>query len=421
MDQESILIIEDNLDIVDVIKQMLGTQYKLCFADNGLQGLQAALADPPDLILLDQKLPGLSGLDVLRELRAHNLDVPVILNTAYGSENMVIEALRLGVHDYLTKPFMVEELNRAVERALENHRLRREQEILVHKLHAANQILKKLYHESQKQTHMLATINRVAKSVTSSLELPQVFQAVVRSVNEILSVQAGSIVLLDETRQELVFQITLEGDVTRLSPFRLKVGEGIVGWVVQHRQSARVNDARRDPRFYGRIDHLIDFNTRSVLCVPLIAADRVIGAIEVINKIERTNPEQEDFFTEQDEILLRAVAAFTAMAIENARLYARMQKTIAAQTVQDMVVTLSHYINNPLQVLLNLAHELESCGTDTQVADLVENQVHKIAAVLSVLQDMVSPQHTLYLGNAQMFDLEQELANRLAGSDIVPN
>lgn len=414
MGEESILVIEDNLGIAEFVNQVLGTQYKLRFAQDGLEGLRDALADPPDLILLDQKLPGLSGLEVLKALREHKLDVPVILHTAYGSESTVVEALRLGAHDYLTKPFMVEELLRSVERALENHRLRREREFLIQKLHALNQNLRKLYQDSHRQAQMLATINRIGRSVTSSLELSQVFQAVVRSVNEILSVQAGSIALLDETGQQLIFYITLEGDTTRLSAFRLKVGEGIIGWVVQNRLPARVNDVQNDPRFYAGIDRSIDFETHSVLCVPLIVADRAIGAIEVINKINPAAPSQRALFTEQDEILLRAVASFVAMAIENARLYDRMRTTVAVQTVQDTMVTLAHHINNPLQVLLNLAHHLERCDGTGQTSRLIEQQVNKIVAVLSILQDVVSPQHTLYMGNTQMFDIEQELEKRLS-------
>ena len=235
--------------------------------------------------------------------------------------------------------------------------------------------------------------------------------AVVRSVNDILRVETGSLVLLDEESDELVFEITLQGDTEKLAPFRMKVGQGIVGWVVQTGQSVRVNDVSNDPRFYDGVDQAIGFRTHCILCVPLTIPGKIIGAIEVINKIDDLASDGLGQFTEQDEELLHATAAFVAMAVENARLHEAMRDTIASQTVHDTVTTLSHYVNNPLQALMGLAQSLKK---EYEVADLIECKVKEIAAAISVLQDITSPESTVYLGSIQMLDIEKELQARLS-------
>src|ERR671938_1959705 len=81
----------------------------------------------PDLVLLDVNLPGMSGLDLLREIKSANGNAPlVIIVTAHGSERMAVEAVKTGAHDYLSKPFEVDDLRLVVKNALETVRLRRE-------------------------------------------------------------------------------------------------------------------------------------------------------------------------------------------------------------------------------------------------------------------------------------------------------
>jgi DNA-binding response OmpR family regulator len=100
----------------------------------GWKALELAEKSPPDVLLLDWQLPDITGLDVLRALRAGKCQAPAILMTAFGSEDLAIVALRLGVRDYLQKPFGEQDLLQAIEGALVEVRLRREREILLEKL-----------------------------------------------------------------------------------------------------------------------------------------------------------------------------------------------------------------------------------------------------------------------------------------------
>jgi len=132
MSGESILVLEDNREIRLYIRAVLEEHgFRVVEASAGWKALQLAESSPPDLLLLDWQLPDISGLDVLRALRAGNIQAPAVLMTAYGSEELAMIALRLGARDYLQKPFSSDELIKAVEGALTEARLRSERESLV--------------------------------------------------------------------------------------------------------------------------------------------------------------------------------------------------------------------------------------------------------------------------------------------------
>jgi len=129
---EFILIVEDNREMRAFVRDVLqGRGFRVTEAYSGWKALQLAESAPPDVLLLDWQLPDITGLDVLRALRAGGCQAPAILMTAFGSEELAIVALRLGVRDYLHKPFTEEELLKSVGMALIETRLRRERDALL--------------------------------------------------------------------------------------------------------------------------------------------------------------------------------------------------------------------------------------------------------------------------------------------------
>src|SRR5690242_14846178 len=128
---EEILVIDDSpqmcATLADYLLPELG--YRAAVANTGRQGLnylRRSLPNLPDLILLDLQLPDISGLDLLRLLAQEGYDVPVILMTAHGSENIAVEAFRLGARNYIIKPFSETEAKAVIDRALRERRLSRE-------------------------------------------------------------------------------------------------------------------------------------------------------------------------------------------------------------------------------------------------------------------------------------------------------
>ena len=142
MTKERILIVEDEHDIAHLMETMMRDKgYQTLVAYDGVEGLDLALREHPDLILLDLRLPGKDGMDVLSDLHEREIGIPVVVVTAWGTEELVVEALRLGVRDYITKPFTMQELIGAVKRALTEERLRRERDELTEQLLVSNREL----------------------------------------------------------------------------------------------------------------------------------------------------------------------------------------------------------------------------------------------------------------------------------------
>ncbi|MGC8838351.1 MAG: GAF domain-containing protein [Anaerolineae bacterium] len=165
-------------------------------------------------------------------------------------------------------------------------------------------------------------LRNIASVISQSPDFSHVLQVVMDEIEVLFPVEAGSLLLLDEGKGELRFERALGSATARVAPFRLRVGQGIAGWVVEQSKPLLVPDVQEDPRFYRSVDQLSGFRTRSILCVPLMVRGRAIGAIELINKVEGA-------FTEEDLELLEILAGPAAIAIESAANYARLRQQIA--------------------------------------------------------------------------------------------
>ena len=124
---------------------------------------------------------------------------------------------------------------------------------------------------------------------------------------------------LDEELRALREEIT-EKTGKGLKSFKLKVGEGIAGWVVEKGEPVVIQDVSRDERFSDRFDRLTGFKTKAMICVPLILRNKPIGALQVLNKKSKAP------FTQADLELLNSMAQQISIAMENAKLYQRLEE-----------------------------------------------------------------------------------------------
>src|SRR5205823_4719178 len=123
--------------------------------------------------------------------------------------------------------------------------------------------------------------------------------------------ETGSLLILDEKTNELVFDVALGEAGKELKTIRLKVGEGIAGWVAKEQKPQIVNDPGKDPRWARKADQKTKFVTRSILCVPMLYQGQLLGVVQTINK------KGSEGFTEDDMVILGAFASQTAVAIQN--------------------------------------------------------------------------------------------------------
>jgi GAF domain-containing protein len=187
--------------------------------------------------------------------------------------------------------------------------------------------------QSQRRIEELERLNEVGHSVVRVLDLDQVLIRILHEATRMLDVETGSVLLIDEERNELVFRVSVqEGRPASISQ-RLKMGQGVAGWVAQQGEPLLVPDVHQEPRWYGEVED--EFCTRSMLCVPLKTTDHVVGVLQVLNKKEATG------FTNRDLILLNAFAASATIAIENARLFAEARQARELRALNELGDALS--------------------------------------------------------------------------------
>jgi Nif-specific regulatory protein len=138
---------------------------------------------------------------------------------------------------------------------------------------------------------------------------------IVTTVTELLSANASSLFLVDPVTNELIVSVATGPVSTDLKEMRLKMGQGIAGWVAEQRKGVIVNDVGHDPRFYANVDRSTGFTTKSILAVPLLDQERVLGVLEVLNT---SKPKR---FDQADLDLLTAYASHAAVALKNAQLF----------------------------------------------------------------------------------------------------
>src|SRR5579864_9320208 len=127
MRKGSILVIDDEAEIREGLELLLKTEgYAVTMADTGQSGLSRLGEQPYDLLLLDVSLPDRNGIELLKDIRRLNPNLPIVLITAYGSIEMARAAFKSGALDYITKPWSNDELLAQVAQAVESHRLREE-------------------------------------------------------------------------------------------------------------------------------------------------------------------------------------------------------------------------------------------------------------------------------------------------------
>jgi diguanylate cyclase (GGDEF)-like protein len=198
----------------------------------------------------------------------------------------------------------------------------------------------------QTTARKLAMLTDVVKTANSILEPRKVIELVMEKIRQLVPSEAWSVLLVDEERHDLVFEAARGAKGSDLTAFRIKIGEGVAGWVAASGQPAIVNDAARDTRFTRRVDARTQFETRSILAAPLVSRGRTIGVLEVINKLGGR-------FTRQDLALVLTLVEPCAIAIENATLFQRTEQL----TITDDLTRLfnSRYLN------LYLGREISRC------------------------------------------------------------
>jgi HD-GYP domain-containing protein (c-di-GMP phosphodiesterase class II) len=167
---------------------------------------------------------------------------------------------------------------------------------------------------TQSNTNRLALLDKIWNKVRPEEKEDRIIACLMRMAHNVLSASAASLLLLDDKRQELYFRFANGPVGQKLKRLHIARQSGIAGWILQNSKPVVVNNPEKNANFYKLIDNATGFKTRSIVGAPIIIGGKVVGVIEVLNKVNGTA------FTQHDMNVLTDVATTTAMTIESSRM-----------------------------------------------------------------------------------------------------
>ena len=199
----------------------------------------------------------------------------------------------------------------------------------------------------------------IARDLASTLDLDILLERIVRAAAEVSGSEAASILLYDNLTRQLYFQVATNLDEPTMRGLVVPLEGSLAGWIVINRKSVRVTNAQGDPRFFGNVDLVTGRPTQSLIGVPLITKNKVVGVLEALNK-------EKGKFTEGDESMLSVLGAQAAVAIENARLFQQ----------SDLISEFVHELRTPLASLSTATYLLLRPEMSREQQEQIINNIH---------------------------------------------
>jgi two-component system NtrC family sensor kinase len=311
-----VLVVDDDPDVLDLLSrqvlQPLG--YTVATADDGGAAIQQAFNFNPDLIVASLTLRGLSGKDLLVALRSQGMEVPMLVTAPEGAEADAVQAFRLGARDYLVKPLREAEVVAAVERALNEVRLRNERQQLAEELADSNRQLERHVRE-------LTTLYGIGKAVTSTTNQTQLFSKLMESSLYVTEADMGWVLLAEGKGQALILRAQRNLPPAVANKLHQPWDDGVSSLVMLSGETLNI---------YG--EGLAQFKLarfgKAALIAPIKVRDQPIGVISVARVEQRP-------FSERNQAMLEAVADYASISLVNARLFQALETR--AQRLQRVI------------------------------------------------------------------------------------
>jgi len=199
----------------------------------------------------------------------------------------------------------------------------------------------------------------IARDLASTLDLDILLSRIVHAAAEISGAEAASILLFDDTSRQLYFQVATNMDESTRRGIVVPLDGSIAGWIVNNRQTVRITNVHNDPRFFSSVEQTTGFSTESILGIPLVTKNKIVGVLEALNKPKGK-------FTDTDESMLLVLGAQAAVAIENARLFQQ----------SDLISEFVHELRTPLSSLSTATYLLLRPEMSHEQRDQIVNNIH---------------------------------------------
>ena len=338
-----LLYVDDEPENLRIFELTFKRDFSILLARDAEEGLRLLNENPVAVVISDQRMPGMSGVEFLARARALDSRAMRILMTAFGDAQTLGEAINNGsIYRYVPKPWEPEDLRMTLRHAIETYARDRERDALVNEL---------------------TQLNQLSRSLHSELEIDRLSRVLVRAAHSELGFDGAALLFFDESGQRLEWkEMAPDDDVVARCARKLEISsdtapEFVTGLHEGASQSLILEELDGLPRVLST--WLTEVSADEILVVPLVGKERVIGALAIDNRSGGRR------FGADDQTLLDGIATQAVIAIENARIVRdlrnaqhQVQRADRLGTLGTLAAGLAHEINNPLvsiQTFLTLA------------------------------------------------------------------
>ena len=306
---DRILLVENDPEISDLIARqtLRSVGYQVDVVSDSSSAIKRALQTPPDLIIADLNLPGLSAKDLLYALTSQGLNTPVMVIANKGQEHDIIQAFRLGAVDYILWPSRDAEVLSAVEHVLRRVQEGRDRQRL-------GQQVTEINHELQRTVRELTAIINIGKAVISITDQRILFQKIVDGAGQVAEANMAWLLVRDQKSRAFILTAQRGLPDVWAKKMNMPMDDGVSALVALSGETLAMAG---DPLQQFRIVNL----GKSVCVVPIKVQSEVIGLLIVVRREARP-------FNKIEQTLLEAVSDYASIALVNARLFRILNDTV---------------------------------------------------------------------------------------------
>lgn len=306
---DRILLVENDPEISDLIARQVLTSvgYSVDVVTDSSSAIKQAVLAPPDLIIADLNLPGLSAKDLLVALSSQGMNMPLLVIANKGQEQDIIQAFRLGAADYLLWPARDAEVLSVVERVLSRVHEVRDRQRLDLKLSETN-------HEFQRKVRELTAIINIGKAVVSITDQRVLFQKIIEGAAQVAEADIVWLLVRDDDSKS--FLLTSQRGLPEVwaKKMNMPLDDGISGLVALSGETLSISG---EPLLKFRVANL----GKAACAVPIKVQKEVIGMLVVVRREARP-------FGKMEQTLLEAVTDYASISLVNARLFRALSNSV---------------------------------------------------------------------------------------------
>jgi signal transduction histidine kinase/CheY-like chemotaxis protein len=354
---ERILIADDEPDVLDLCQRILAAEgYQVEGVQDGWAAVRRAQEAHFDLLLADIKMPGFDGLEAAQAIKAFDPAVVCVTMTGFSTMGIAIEALKLGVDEFVIKPFAPQELILAITRALEKERLRKENVRL----------------------RALIPLFEFNKTLMSTIDAQELLQQVTQIAQR--ETKADCTLLYIANEGELDLQKYSES-CAQLNEERQKAARDVARWVIEKQTQLAMEGVKGLPLPLAEAEAAL--RTYTLIATPLLVQRKSIGALVLLKE------DADSTFTPSDSEFLSVLSSQAAIAIENARLFAEIQRAYEELKKLDhmkseFINITAHELRTPLALLIGYATLLEEDvnGAEKHSLEIILRNAMRLRAII---------------------------------------